>query len=327
MSKKILSDVSLVSNWTSVAGALEGALRALGVPHDRATVMGLSGHAFRLSIHTSEEGIADGASAASFDYERATRLYANLGYRVDQIGTRPGDRDYQRRREEAIKRMRRSIDHGLPVIAYDLHLPEFGLVKGYDDRAGLLYVSTAVSAQYGEVLPLSQWPVPGHLRWVQVILLGERRRVEARDAEQEALRFAIEQAEAGDPRLPPDTRQGFAAYEHWLTGYATPGQLAAAGNAHAIQALQAARHDAARFLRDIARDYPAAVAAGLKQSATAYDAEVLACSRLASLFPYPAGGDVRGEGVLNAGRAALSQAYDHEREAIAQIRGALRFRG
>lgn len=323
MGKKILAGVSTVSNWTSIAGALEGVLVYLGEAHDRSTLMGLTGHAFRLSIWTSREGIADGESASRIDFDHAVRLYANLGYRVEHVSGRPEERDYGRRRDEAIKRIRRSIDRGLPAVVYGLQVPEFGLVKGYEDRAGLFYVSTTVSPQYGEALPLSQWPAPGHLEWVEAILLGDRRPVDRRAAEQMALAFAVELAEQGEPG-PADTAHGYAAYQRWLEGYAEPGRLAAVGNARCIQVVQAARHDAARFLRDIARDYRVGVAALLKQAATAYDAETLAFSRLATLFPYPGGGDCESRGALTAGAGALRDAYTQERDAIQFIRQALR---
>lgn len=323
MGRKILAGVSTVSNWTSVAGALEGALISQGSILDRTAIMGLSGHAFRLAIRTTAEGIADGESSISFDYARAMQLYANLGHKMEQVSARPADRDYSRRRDEAIKQIRRSIDHNAPAIVYDLQLPEFGLVKGYDDRAGLFYVSTTVSSQYGEALPLAQWPAPEHLRWVEVLLLGGRRRVERRQAEHAALTFATDYAENGDPRAPSDSSHGFAAYEHWLEGYADPDRLIRYGNARCIQVVQAARQDAARFLRDIARDYAPGIGAALKQAASAYDAEVLAFSRLASLFPYPNGGDVSSPGALGTGAASLRQAYTHERSAIAHLKAAL----
>jgi len=323
MGRKILTGVSAVSNWTSVAGALEGALISLGSTLDRTAIMGLSGHAFRLAIRTSSDGIADGESSVCFDYARALQLYANLGYRMEQVSARPADREYARRREDAIRQIRRSIDHNTPAVVYDLQLPEFGLVKGYDDRAGVFYVSTTVSAQYGEVLPLAQWPAPEHLRWVEVVLLGGRHRIERRKAEHAALAFAVDYAEHGDPRGPGDTAHGFAAYERWLEGYAQPDRLIRYGNARCIQVVQAARQDAARFLRDIARDYAVGIGAALKQAASAYDEEALALSRLASLFPYPNGGDVSSPGNLAAGAASLRQAYTQERAAIAHLKTAL----
>jgi hypothetical protein len=321
--RKILAGVNTVSNWTSVAGALEGMLIALGSTLDRTAIMGLSGHAFRLAIRTTADGIADGESSVCFDYARALQLYTNLGCKLEQVAARPGDPDYARRREEAIKRIRRSIDHNVPAIVYDLQLPEFGLVKGYDDRAGLFYVSTTVSAQYGEVLPLAQWPTPEHLRWIQALLTVGRSRVDRRRAERDALSFAVQYAEHGDPLGPDDTVHGLAAYERWLDGYAAPDRLIRYGNARCIQVVQAARKDAARFLRDIARDYAAGIGAALKQAASSYDDEVLAFSRLASLFPYPSGGDVSNPGALATGAASLRQALICERAAVAHLKTAL----
>lgn len=323
MTKKILDGVNSVSNWTSIAGALQGTLMHLGERFDEQEIMGLTGHAFRLAIRTGEDGIADSAGTVSLDYGRAIQLYAGLGHKFEHFSARPADRGYDRRREEAIKRIQRSIDRGVPAIVYDLQLPEFGLVKGYDDRAGLIYVSTTVSSQYGEALPLRQWPAPGRLGWIEVIVLGDRQRFDRRRAEQEALCFAVDYAERGEPCGPDDTVHGLAAYERWLEGYTLQGGLSRHGNARCIQIVLSARRDAARFLRAIAGSYEPGAGAALDQAAAAYDAEALAFSRMATLFPFPSGGDVENLGALMAGAASLRQALEHERRAIDLLKAAL----
>lgn len=322
MTKKILA-AGTSSNWTSIAGALEGLLRFFGTPLGRETVMGLSGHAFRLAIWTSDEGIADGESAVCFDHQRALPLYESLGYAMQRIGARQDDPAYTRTREDAIRAIRRSIDRGRPVAAYGLQVPDFGIVKGYDDRAGLLYVSTTVSPQYGEALPLTQWPAPGHRQALEVILPGGRRPVDRRLAERAALTFALRYAEEGDSGGPPNTEHGLKAYRRWLEAYASPGRLAPFGNARCIQTVQAARHDAAVFLRSLAPAYPSGPRAAFEEAAAAYEQEALAFSRLATLFPFPNGGDTLSAGTLAIGAASLRQAFEREREALGALAGAL----
>lgn len=285
--------------------------------------MGLSGHAFRLAIWTGSGGIADGESAFCFDHERALPLYEGLGYSMARVGADSGEPDYTRRREEALRQTQRSIDRGRPVVAYGLQVPEFGIVKGYDDRAGLLYVSTTVSPQYGETLPVSQWPAPGHLQSIEVILPRDRRHRDRSEAEYAALEFAVRYAEHGDPAAPPGAAHGLQAYSRWLEGYAQPGSLDRFGNARCIQIAQAARRDAAVFLRGIAAAYPAPARTALGEAAQAYEREALAFSRLATLFPFPSGGDPYSPGALALGASSLHEALSHEQEAIAALRAAI----
>ena len=323
MTKRVLTGATTISNWTSIAGALQGMLAFLGARHDRATVMGITGHAFRLAIWTSSEGIADGESAARFDHERALPLYTGLGYSIRRICVSPEDPDYEHRRQEAIRQIRRSVDHGRPVAAYGLQVPDFGVIKGYDDRSEVFYVNTNVSSQYGETLPLPQWPAPGHLQSIDVILPGDRRRVNRRETERAALLFAVQYADQGEPAGPANTAHGFAAFERWLQGYAEPDSLARFGNCRCIQVVQAARRDAAGFLHAIAPTYPLPVQGALESAAAAYRQEALAFSRLANLFPFPNGGETSSPAALAIGAGSLRQALIHEQAAVSAIRDAL----
>jgi hypothetical protein len=316
MTKKLLAGAETAGNWTSIAGALQGVLAFLGEPLDRPTVMGLSGHAFRIAIWTSDAGIADAESAVRFDHERALPLYESLGYAMRRVAVGAGDPERERQMREAIRQIRRSIDHKRPVAASGLQVPDFGIIKGYDDRTGVFFVSTVVSPQYGETLPLSQWPAPGHLQSVEILLPGDRRRIDRRRAEKAALTFACAYAQAGHPDGPADTAHGFLAYEHWLRGYENPGSLSRSGNARCIQTVQAARRDAAVFLRAISPSYSGAAREALEAAAAAYSEEALTFSRLATLFPFPNGGDTLSPGALAVGAISLRQALAHEQAAI-----------
>ena len=323
MGRKLLAEAHYVSNWTSLVGALEGALRYLGGALSTSYVMGVTGHAFRIAVARSAEGLTGGDGPQRADYERALPLYQGLGREVTYLyAIRARDPAYERHRELIIKRIRDGIDRGLPAVAYDLHLPEFGLIKGYDTRARTFAVSTQLSAQYGETLPWEQWPVPGREEAVHVFLLGKPLRVDRREAELRALRFAVRYLEEGEPRL-RHVAAGFAAWERWLRAFQEGEAVSPSGNALLVQAVLSARAHAARFLREIAPDYPPAVAVAMKQAAAAYDALALPLSRLATMFPYPAGGNTASVALRREAAHELRRALEHEREAAAQLRAAL----
>jgi hypothetical protein len=323
MARKLLGAAETISNWTSLGGASAGALRFLGVGVDEPQLMGTSGLAFRLAVGAGPAGIGGGQSELAIDRRRALALFAGLGVSWEWLSVAPDEREYARRREQLVGRIRRSIDRGRPAVAYGLHLPEYGLIKGYDDREQIFFVSTTVSPQYGPALPWAQWPAPGLPGRLDVLLPGERRRVDLIAAERAALRFAVEYARQGEPALGPEPAQGLAAYDRWLEGYAAPERLDRFGNARAVQALLSARRDAAAYLRFVATHAPAGAVAALTEAAASYAAEALALSRLASLFPYPSGGDVSSAGALEAGAAALRQALEHERVAVGLLDRAL----
>ncbi len=319
----ILAGAEPADNWTSLAGALEGALRFLGESVTRPWVMGVSGCAFRLALPTAEGVVAAGPLEAAFAPERTAGLIRNLGRTVEIVAAQPGRRDYAKRRTEVIGRARKSIDRGLPVIVYGLHLPRFGLVKGYDDRAELWFVGSMLSAQYGEALPLNRWPVPERADPVLAVFLGNRARSDPRRAVLAALQYALDYADKGEPGDPTGAVHGRAAYRRWQEAFARGAPLAPAGNTLLVHLLQAARRDAAAFLRaDAARLLPE-VAPALNRAAAAYDAEALALSRLVTLFPFPSGGDPENPAARLSAAAVLREALAREEEALAALREAL----
>ncbi len=322
MARKLLGAAETINNWTSLAGAMAGALRFLGVAADEPRLMGTTGLAFRLAIDAGPSGIAGGQSELAIDRSRALTLFAGLGVSWEWLTVGPEEDGYARRREQLIARVRRSIDRGRPAVAFGLHLPEYGLIKGYDDREQLFFVSTTVSPQFGPALPWAQWPAPGLPARLDVLLPGDRRRVDQAAAARTALRFAVDFARRGEPALGAEPAQGLAAYNRWLEGYAQPGRLDRFGNARVIQTLLSARRDAAAYVRSLAAQQPAGMAA-LQEAAAAYAAEALALSRLATLFPYPSGGDTSAPGALAAGSAALRQGLVHERAAVDSLERAL----
>lgn len=323
MTKKLLTGVTLEMNWNSLGGALEGALRYLRVPVSSAWVMGISGHAFRLALPVAGDELAAWGADLAIDFERAAPLYRNLGRKVEHLVAQEGESNYPKRRQEAIKRVQKCIDRGIPAIVYDLHLPQFGLVSGYDDKADTWQVRTLMSGQYGETVPLGRWPVPERPGVVAAVLLGDPTKTDPGRAVLDALRFAVAYAERGDPGDPTGAAHGFAAYERWAAAFTEGAAISASGNAALVQMLQSARRDAAAFLRADASRLLPECAAPLAEAALAYDAETLAISRMMTMFPFPHGGDPTSVASRVVAAGALREALAREQEAIAALRVAL----
>lgn len=304
------------NNWTSAVGALAGVLRALGGDASQAGVSALSGHAFRLAVTSTPDGEIGPDGPSHFAADSALALYENLGWRFEAIETAAAARDFGKRRDEAIKRIRKSIDKSRPVIAFGLHLPEFGIVRGYDGDD--LIASTTVSSQYGERIPLSQWPAPGHSLPLRVFIPDKRVKTDRRRALERIIHFAVAYARHGEPGGSIDptlATTGLAAYERWAAVLEGDAPISPHGQSYCIQALQSARKDAAAFLSTQAPGAPAA----FESAASAYSAEVLELSRMATLFPYPNGGDVFSAGARRVGAGYLRRARAAEQQAVSAL--------
>jgi hypothetical protein len=322
MAQKRLPNIPLTITWTTLIGALDGILRFLGQPLATHELMGRTGFAFRLALTEHDGVLAAAPAAASIDLAAALPLLESAGRTLSLIEASSDSPRFAAVREQALAAIRRSIGHGRPAIAFDLHLPEFGIVHGYDDRAHTLFAGTLLSSQFGMALPESRWPVPERGGRLIVLIPGGRRRVVPVRAHSAALRFATRYAECGDPGDPTGATHGLAAYARWRAAFAGAEPIDAAGNARTIQTVQAARRDAAHFLREMAAAQPE-VAPTLIRAATAYDAVALAFSRMATLFPYPSGGDTSGQAGRHVAVSALQVAEAQERAALDLIRESL----
>jgi hypothetical protein len=315
MAQKRLSAVSLPASWTTLIGARAGALTTLDGPRPLHHLMGITGFAFRIDLTVSAGVLAAAPAAAALDIRRALPLLRNAGRKLDLILASRAALDFSRQRERALKAIRKSIDRGRPAIAYDLHLPEFGLIDGYDDRARTLTVASLLSSQYGPTLAESRWPVPERDNPLIVLIPGGRERVDPARAHAAALRFALEHAEHGDLGDPTGAVHGLAAYACWREWFAAGRPVDPPGHARTLQTVLNARRDAARYLRDAAAGQPDRTER-LPQAAAAYDRVALALSRMATLFPYPAGGDPTSAAARIVASGALREAEELEREAL-----------
>jgi hypothetical protein len=318
MAQKRLADVALTVTWTTLIGALHGGLRAFGEAPPVPELMVRSGFAFRFALSRSGGTLAAASVAAALDPARVQALLGNTGIKLDVIATERDDRRYAERRERALKEARKGIDRGRPAIDYDLHLPEFGLIVGYDDRARTLLVSTLLSGQFGERLPQDRWPVPERDGRLLLFPLRGRQRVDPARALRAALGFALGYAERGDPGDPTGAVHGLPAFAAWADALRSGAPIDPSGHARAIQTVQAARRDAATYLHAAALTFPRAAVA-LSEAAAGYEAEVVALAQLATLFPFPSGGDIENPGLRTVAAHALAAVEAAERRALVAL--------
>ncbi len=307
------------SNWTSAVGALAGVLQALELDQPIRQVSALSGHAFRLAITSGPDGAIGADGPNHFSAGSALKLYENLGWRFEAIEASAGEDRFDSRRQQALKQLRRAIDHGRPVIAFGLHLPQFGIVRGYDGDD--LIAATTVSGQYGERIPASQWPSPARPQPLRVFIPEKRVKTDRASVLARLLRFACDYAVAGESDAVdgvPTAATGMAAYERWAQLLESGAVISPHGQSYCVQALQSARSDAAAFFRSVSQLYPGRSLAWT-EAANAYGLIVLELSRMATLFPYPNGGDVLSTGSRRAGAAYVRRAGAAEALAVARV--------
>ncbi|MBO8162743.1 MAG: hypothetical protein H0Z34_03360 [Brevibacillus sp.] len=332
MAKKILDIPKFVEQaeaprtWTSWIDCMYMPLFAEGDERSTHELMGLSGFAFRLQM---ENETICSSSPFTFDWQNVfAESMLRLGYK---------SRFYYGRFEgaflphvserfplvtsnrEAIEVVQQHIDSGKPVIAFDLFLPEFGVIYGYDDDAQVLY---AMDVARPEGAPFSYAKL-GHT-YSSILCVGgiaEREEIHEDEALRQALAFAVNHARGRDTYAADSYTSGLTAYDVWIEHMSKGPKTIEPSILACISAVYAdARENAALFLRDVR--CPEQVKPFLEIAAEAYGRVHGELKQLCERYPFPHGGKPAVEN-LRESIENLQYAKEAEEKAVRHLEKAL----
>ncbi len=111
--------------------------------------------------------------------------------------------------------MRTALDQGIPCFGWELEIPEFYVIYGYDET-GYYYSGTECDDGKGP----KPWTELGDtgIGIVELYRVSKGEPVDDRVVIQEALSFALEHASSPDKWIFPDYRAGADGYNLWIQG-------------------------------------------------------------------------------------------------------------
>lgn len=321
---KIDPPPALATNWTSAAGALEGVLAWLGAELPRHAVMGLTGHAWHFCLGTKNDVVALPSGPSDLDWEAAVRRWERTGVRWQRFGGEcpPGDTGGAVK-ATAISWARERLAEGRPLVGWDFHLHEFGIVRGIDDERGGFLVEDVLTPEVGPLALWETWPSEATGQ-IELFAPGEPWEPDPFETVTAALETAL-QCFAGGDGPPGEQPRGTDGLDAWAAAFEGDTEVDRAGNAYTLVVLQAARVDGAAFLVDLANSLEE-VAEPLNRAAAALREEAKALAPLVTLFPFPTGGhgNVQSPGLRESAAMALRRAARFERQAAEHLEEALR---
>lgn len=316
-----LKAIEFDHTWTQAAEAMYGVVTYTEKKHlTLVDVMGYTGHAFRININGQT---ADVAGPTAFDWEAVlSKGMKNLGFKTGASSRIAGQSPTPEQLTEAIGMIQDSIDNGLPVIAWDLFIPEFGLIYGYDDERRIFKAKDVTKdgelpyekLGKGEVGELFVLPVTGLV-----------------DTDKyEALQGALEMIITHARNKPEGTfecegyESGLAGYDAWMNVFrkrtADP-----FGNAYNVQHVSCARDFAWKFLYTLAAEWEGDAEADKRirelalTAAGHYGQAAEALHPLADMFPFPAGGEPNKDEHAEFAIRQLEKAKTAEEQGVAQL--------
>lgn len=273
---KALENCRWRPRWVSHLGCIGGCLDYLGIEMSEAWLYGGTGHAFVMNLH---EGVCPSGPTA-WRTVKLFELAGNLAYRVEGVfGTKEQD-GFRELQGRAYEHARRSIDDGRPCYGWELGLPEFYVVYGYDD-VGYYYSGPT------EGPGPKAWQELGDTGIGVLELYSVSPGEPADDATtvKQALSFALEIAGSPEAWIFPDYRAGLEGYDNWVRAL-EEGRASDMGVRYNAGVWLECRQNAVGFLKEAKERLPGRADAPLDEAAAHYGAVVAGLDRVAKLYPW-----------------------------------------
>jgi len=210
---KKLENLRWACKWVSHLGCVKGCLDYLGLDVSDAWLFGATGHAFVINVHE----VVCPSGPTAWNTEMLFKLGKNVGYEIDGVfGMKSAD-DFAEKQKLAWEHVKRAIDQGVPCFGWELDIPEFYVIYGYDDASddgGYFFSGPGCDEGKGP----KPWQELGETDIGVVEVYSVRPGQPAADAQtiKEALTFALEHATSPEKWIFPKYKAGLAGYDNWI---------------------------------------------------------------------------------------------------------------
>ncbi|MGY3714933.1 hypothetical protein ACWE42_05360 [Sutcliffiella cohnii] len=304
--------------WTSAAAAIHGAIKYTDKKHlNLVDVMGLTGHAFRINIDPKEINAA-GPTAMPGGYI-VRRNLCNLGFTSNLADAEaPIGPD---KVEQTIALIQESVDREIPAIVFDIFVPEFGLIYGYDDDQKVFFAKDP--SRDGKVTYEEFADVKG-------VLYSSTISESLPHSKYEMLRMALDmiidhmRGREWQHIFEGKFINGLEAYDAWIRVMekrcADP-----TGNAYNAQVVSDAREFAVKFLADLIEKWDGSnvVERGVRKFAGEalkhYTEVANSLVALRELFPFPHGGEPENDESAERAIKLLKAAKEAEEKGVKEL--------
>jgi hypothetical protein len=277
----------------SFLGALHGVMKSLEDEREMDELWGLSGLALRTRIHRTLDPV--GLLPRQWD-ETYARILRRVGYDCiaglrDHFYTPKDLRELQFVWMDSVEK---TLEDGRPVIAFGLHGPGFGIIRGLDNDTEEYHVSTFMDGRKDDPINVQDVGSQNPPLIFFLVPTGPVADYDADQAAKDAIREAIEHhlsqecdAEGKPLVIPEDLVEGPAAYNAWSTAVETAQVQPFWGVGLYAAYYAEARSAAAMWLRRLAGSESwSPYKESLLRAASHLDHETECFSKIPGLFPF-----------------------------------------
>ena len=212
---KLVKGLSWHPAYITQLGCIQAGLKHLKMDVDDAWLFGATGYAFVINIH--DELCPSGPTA--WNTHRVEQLGKNLGYTLDSIIAMKQQPGFAQQQKLAFAKVKTAIDNGLPCYGWELDVPEFYVINGYDDT-GYHFINFDGS-QKGP----KPWQTLGDTE-IQVLNVSvikphkTEKPITDRIVVKQAIEFALDHATNSEKYLfQPSYHTGLDAFDTWIAWF------------------------------------------------------------------------------------------------------------
>ena len=240
---------------------------------------GGTGHAFVLNIHDD----LGPSGPTAWKAGPVFRLGRNLGYKVQGVQAFKSDpAGLAEGQQQAWSLVRDAIDDGIPCFGWELEVPEYYVVYGYDEAG--YYISGPGCNEGRGPKPWTELGDTG-IGVLEMYRLQQGPAAEDEQVLKEALAFALEHATDTHKWVFPDYHAGLAGYEAWIDALQN-GRADAMGMAYNTAVWKECRGFAAQFLQEARERLSGHADDLLAKAAGRYQTVFDHLTTVADLFPF-----------------------------------------
>jgi len=198
----------------SFAKSLACAVQHSPWPEATEDIIATSGFAFRM---WAREDLCSSATSI-WDWGNKKPWVESGGFACGYVGRYWGQKKLEKeKRLEAIEMTKQSIDRGIPAVCWNVGIPEWGLLIGYDDKAKTFAALSPCQGQKECEIPYKKLG-NGELPILSVLTLSGKSEKPREDILRDTMRLAVTHLEGNDRDAPGCIQiQGLAVYPA-LTG-------------------------------------------------------------------------------------------------------------
>ena len=211
---------------------------------------------------------------------RLFHLGKNLGYTLDGILGFKRQDDFPKLQQKVWEHVRQAIDENRPCYGWELEIPEFYVVNGYDDTG--YYISGPGCDEGKGPKPWQEFGDTG-IGVLEMYSVAPGRIADDDITVKEALTFALEHAANSQNWIFEHFRAGLEGYDHWIHALDT-GIAFDLGTRYNIAVWLECRKNALGFLEEAKVRLDGQVEAGFQNAITHYQAVVENLGTVASIY-------------------------------------------